>query len=116
MYEVLYYITARWYYLNIHNFQGYEFKRWDHAKCSISVNKYEAYYDATKACEDDKQCEGIVYDICNNENQISLCMKGSTLLANPDIESCVYMKHKIGKSDRLKSMLHQISMVVLYKL
>ena len=64
----------------------------EHVQCSLPSYMYDSYENATKVCEADKQCEGIIYDDCNNENKISLCMEGSKYLPNQDIESCVYMK------------------------
>ena len=87
--------------LIIRNFLGYEFKKLNETECSIPFNEYNTTKDARQACIDDKQCEGIQYDDCNNETKIVLCMKDGALIASSGIKSCVYMKFPIGRTNIL---------------
>ena len=110
----LWVVTFTIYNLNHHIFQGYEFEKLNHTDCSSHFNKYDTYDNATEACKKDKLCKGIRYDDCNNEDQISLCMKDSELLPNPEINACVHVKFTIGRSKISKLFNHRVKFICIF--
>ena len=84
-----------------------------HAKCSITGNKHSTMEVAKEACKNDKKCDGLLSQQCENDGDYHICLNNGTIEYGDTISSCVYEKQIRGMHQKLLIFSHLLNQICI---